>query len=246
MYNRKHIKPDLFDAMIGKKIIKTLKPPADDYWEPTRNGLSSVWENYIRPNIWFIVGVVVVLVFLIYRYRSIKAEREAQKVADVYKSYYGPYVGPNGRRLSPENWSPSEYIPGRPKTSMDQYADMVLEIYNYQKENAREPKTTAWDPNPQAQARTQTQAYPQTQSYPQAHMHGRATDWVQPYQHQYDHAPSYSRPKAHRTHVSPRAQTHRNRSPRGIPVHGSTSGPLRLAYPMYPYEGGTLTPSGMY
>ena len=228
MYNRKHIKPDLLDTVIGKKIIKTLKPPADDYWEPTRNGLASAWDNYIRPNIWFIVGVVVIIVFLIYRYRSIKAEREAQKVADIYKSYYGPYVGPNGRRLPnfssnsnmPENWSPSEYIPGRPKTSMDQYADMVLEIYNYQKENAREPKTTAWDP---------------VHPLPQRQHQSRAQEWTQqpfyPYQQP---APSYSRSKSH---ASPRARkhnSHHHRSPRG------------MAYPMYPYEGGTLTPSGMY
>ena len=94
---------------MSKKIIKTLNPPPQDYWAPTKNTLKIFVQKYIKPNIYFIIIIIIIILFLLYRYRTIKNKREQQN---------NNYQDDQDKR---------------------KYMDILLNIYNQNKENLREP-----------------------------------------------------------------------------------------------------------
>lgn len=73
--NNKRLKPNLLDPAIEKRIIKTLRPEQEDYWEPTKNTFQSIYSDYIQPNIYFVIFLVLVFLLLLYRYRIIQKNR---------------------------------------------------------------------------------------------------------------------------------------------------------------------------
>jgi len=85
MNNNKHLKPNLLDPIVEKKIMKTLNPPKEDYWAPTKNGFKSVYDKFIRPNIGLVIFIIIIIFFLIYRFRSIKKKREITEVENIYE-----------------------------------------------------------------------------------------------------------------------------------------------------------------
>ena len=46
MNNNKYPKPNLLDPIMCEKIIKTLNPPPEDYWAPTKNSFQSFYQNF--------------------------------------------------------------------------------------------------------------------------------------------------------------------------------------------------------
>ncbi len=123
MDNYKYLKPKLVDPIIGKKIIKTLTPPKKDYWEPTKNTCQSFYQNYIKPNIIIIIFIIFVLILLFYRYRVVKEERENKKLNIVITEQYVPV---NNKSANTNNYQ-------------DEYAKLLVYLYNQQKEKLREP-----------------------------------------------------------------------------------------------------------
>lgn len=151
MNNNKHRKPNLMDPLIEKKIIKTLKMPTEDYWAPTKSTFRSFFREYIRPNISLIIFIVIIILFLIYRYRTIKHERENREIEKIYETAYGfPYGNPSikhidhidhidyaGYKIPQINKNTqSKQIS---KKNIDEYTNLLLNAYNLQKENMREP-----------------------------------------------------------------------------------------------------------
>jgi hypothetical protein len=127
MNTNKYLKPNLLDPIIEKKIIKTLKPQVEDYWAPTKNGFRTFYENYIRPNYFLIIFIVLILLFLIYRYRIIKKRREN---TEPDKDFISP---PNKINTNSGNNKNS------PNKDIDEYTKLLMHMYNQQKEEMREP-----------------------------------------------------------------------------------------------------------
>lgn len=122
-------KPDLVDPILEQKVIKTLKPVKPDYWMPTKNVAKSFYQDYIRPNILFIIIFICICLFLLYRYRVVRKE----KVGTVIQS----------KPVSAQ---------------LEAYANLVIDAYNQQKENLREPVMPS--PRPIPKQTETTFAYP--------------------------------------------------------------------------------------
>ncbi len=93
MNQTKHLKPNLLDPILEKKIINTLNPPQDNYWEPTKNIFHNIYKKYIRPNITLVIIFIIILLLLLYRYRIIKNKRvnkldNDQQIIDEYTNYF--------------------------------------------------------------------------------------------------------------------------------------------------------------
>lgn len=69
------LKPNLVDPILNQKIIKTLKPTVPDYWEPTKKGCNTLYQKYVKPNLKFIIILLILIFILLYRYRLIKNRR---------------------------------------------------------------------------------------------------------------------------------------------------------------------------
>ena len=138
MNNNKHLKPNLIDPLIERKIIKTLKPQENDYWKPAKSGFKSFFEVYIKPNIALVVIIVIIIIFLIYRYRIIQKEREAREVEIAYKKMYGIETSTNDQeKQQPNN---KNNIQQKNAAEINEYTDLLLQLYNQQKEKLREPR----------------------------------------------------------------------------------------------------------
>lgn len=135
MYKNKRLKPKLLDPIIEKKIIKTLKPPQEDYWAPTKNSFQSFFQNYIRPNVYLIIFIIIICLLLLYRYRVIKNDRE-NKLNKIQPAPAQNYMSNNINFRHNSNVS----IPLERNYTDEEYADLLLHLYNQQKEDAREPK----------------------------------------------------------------------------------------------------------
>lgn len=130
MNNNKHLKPKLLDPIIEKKIIKTLKPVKEDYWAPTKNGFRTAYENYIRPNFFLVFFIILIILFLIYRYRIISNRRQIAKIEKSLDTLDGSQV--SSYTIDKKNHS---------NTNNDNYTELLLYLYNDQKEKMREPPT---------------------------------------------------------------------------------------------------------
>ncbi|XWV24833.1 mg596 protein [Tupanvirus deep ocean] len=141
MNNNKHLKPNLLDPIIEKKIIKTLKPPNHDYWAPAKSGVKSFFENYIKPNIGLVIFIIIIILFLIYRYRVIKKDREAKEIEKFYKNTYGIDINQENNDNQIKLQDPIHIKDSIPldKNSQD-YTNLLLYLYNQQKESSREPQ----------------------------------------------------------------------------------------------------------
>jgi len=145
MYKPKHLKPNLIDSTLRDKIIKTLNPPKEDYWAPTKTSVKSIFEKYIKPNYLFFLIILVLIFFLIYRYRIVKADREKAEMEKYYKS------------IQDTNSLP-------PSSQVEQLdtASILLHLYNLQKENMREPPLAKKDNNLQTEPNFAYPMYPYT------------------------------------------------------------------------------------
>ena len=148
--NRLHLKPNLLDPALSQKIVRTLKPPREDYWKPTKNFAQTIYQQYIIPNIYIILFVIVLLIILFYRYRSIKTERDKKILEEMINQSYQE-TSPNAC-VRPEGFTPnacgSKYpsdLSRTPQSSpplpvdQDEYTKLVMMMYDRQKEDSREP-----------------------------------------------------------------------------------------------------------
>lgn len=115
MNNNKHLKPNLLDPIVEKKIIKTLKPIQPDYWAPAKNSARSFVDNFIKPNIPLLLFIMVIIIFLIYRYRITKKKREIENTSILYGNGY------------------------QPKKEINDTTNTLIQLYNQQKDFLREP-----------------------------------------------------------------------------------------------------------
>ncbi|AEQ32585.1 hypothetical protein [Acanthamoeba polyphaga mimivirus] len=121
----KPLKPNLVDPIFEKKIIKTLNPTVQDYWAPTKTGLKYLFQNFIRPNILLIIFLIIIALLLFYRYQVVKNNREIKKLEQMYSDKSNINIDVNTDI----------------NNSVDKYKDVLLYLYNQQKETMREPKT---------------------------------------------------------------------------------------------------------
>ena len=131
----KRLKPNLVDPIIGQKIVKTLKPLKEDYWEPTRNIAKSFYNDYIKPNFGVVIFIIIIIILLIYRYRVIKSTRENKLINK-------PNNPPANTTICNKNncKDGSCAIQQNNANDIDEYSDALIQLYNQQKENSREPK----------------------------------------------------------------------------------------------------------
>lgn len=143
MNNYKHLKPNLLDPIIRKKIMKTLNPPRQDYWAPAKLNCRSFYENYMKPNVGLVIVIIIIILFLLYRYRVIKKERdnrELEKILEtdepllssiqVVTNNSGPPAKIQNQKNTAKNLS---------KKELDDYTNLVLQLYGQEKEKLREP-----------------------------------------------------------------------------------------------------------
>lgn len=77
--DKNKLKPNLVDPILQRRIIKTLSvPPPEDYWEPTKNTLKTLYQKYIKENIYLVVAIIFVIFLLLYRYHITKKKRQQQ------------------------------------------------------------------------------------------------------------------------------------------------------------------------
>lgn len=124
MNANKRLKPNLLDPILEKKIIKTLKPPQEDYWAPTKTTFQSFYQKYITPNWGLVILIILFIMFLLYRYITIKRDRDEKT----------PTTCVNGV-CNRETATKKEA-----DTNTKEYTDAFVNLYTQQKENAREPK----------------------------------------------------------------------------------------------------------
>ncbi|ANB50702.1 hypothetical protein [Powai lake megavirus] len=120
----KPLKPNLVDPIFEKKIIKTLNPAVQDYWAPTKIGLRYLFQNFIKPNILLIIFLIIIALLLFYRYQVVKNNREIKKLEQMYSDKSNINIDTNTNI----------------NNSVDKYKDVLLYLYNQQKETMREPK----------------------------------------------------------------------------------------------------------
>jgi hypothetical protein len=123
MNNSKRLKPNLLDPDIEKKIIRTLKPPKEDYWGPTKNMFQIFWFDYIVPNKYLVLFIIFIILVLIYRYQIIRKNR----------------INPNQSSQQQQIQTPSCSTNSNIKNANDE-ADLLLYAYNKQKEASIEPQ----------------------------------------------------------------------------------------------------------
>lgn len=114
----KPLKPNLLNLEFEKKVIRTLSSNQVDYWAPVKKESKNFYQNYIRKNIYLVILIVIIIILLIYRYFTTKKKRETNKIEQILEKE--PYV--------------NQYIDPSP------YTDLLLELYNQDKEKAIEPK----------------------------------------------------------------------------------------------------------
>lgn len=113
MNNNKHLKPNLINPVIEKKIMKTLQPPQYDYWAPTKNTCRNFYRDYLRSNVALIFVMLIVILFLIYRYRVTKNKKQLL---------------------------PLKELPDQSNHFIDQYTNLLINAYEQEHELQREPK----------------------------------------------------------------------------------------------------------
>lgn len=111
-----HLKPKLLDPLLQKKIINTLNPQKDTYWQPIKTEFNNIYNKYISRNLFFIIIILFFLLFLFYRYRITQIER--------IKLLYNQHLSQK-----------DEYS----KAIKDEYSKAVVDLYDKQKEYMREP-----------------------------------------------------------------------------------------------------------
>lgn len=120
MNRDKRLKPNLVDHVLEKKIIKTLNPPKEDYWAPTKNIFQNFYQNYIKPNISVVIFIIIILLLLLYRYKTTQTRRTKRQ---------NEYVNDNQLKHNFEDTNIN-----------NDYTKLLLSSYNQQKEILREPK----------------------------------------------------------------------------------------------------------
>lgn len=148
MNTNKRLKPNLLDPIIEKKIIKTLKPPKEDYWAPTKNTFQSFYQNYIKPNIALVVLIILFIIFLLYRYRTIKKNREQKETTN------------NNTNCNTNECYKYVEKTKEPDPKVKEYAEALVSVYNQQKEALREPKIGNFSSRMESAPKQPKLAYP--------------------------------------------------------------------------------------
>jgi len=137
----KRLQPNLIDPIIGKKIVKTLNPPIQDYWKPTKMTFLSFYQDYIKPNIYLVIFICIILILLLYRYRVIQTERENNE----HMSNIENNTATNIVSVTTPTHSRAIVSVPKPKVSVIQkeHANALLQLYDKQKEDSRDNETVA-------------------------------------------------------------------------------------------------------
>lgn len=143
-----NMKPNLIDPLIEQKIIKTLNPPIENYWGPAKDNFNYILHNYIKPNIFIFVLLVLFILFLVYRYKNIRQARiESKNDLDpninlIDKPIHQvqtnqPLLTSNSLFVNPKSKSKIDHPLNQKE--IDQYSELLIHLYQNQKESLREP-----------------------------------------------------------------------------------------------------------
>lgn len=143
-YN-KHIRPNLLDETLKHKIMKTLNPPKEDYWAPTKNIFQKFYQNFIKPNIYLVIFIIIVLILLLYRYRVTKYNRNKNETFSSLQNYEINYeINPEINQTDKTNQQINYLInqtcqPDQfDQPNVSEYSEAIMNIYQQQKEKLRE------------------------------------------------------------------------------------------------------------
>lgn len=131
----KYIKPDLVNPVIRQRIIKTIQPPGKTQWKPVKKFFSSLYEDYIIPNIYLVLFIIFVIFVLIYRYKITRDNRK--KSSKESNSKLLDHL--NAEITSPNNQQKEVVKDLINKKEINQIPDLAMLMYNQQKEHLREP-----------------------------------------------------------------------------------------------------------
>jgi hypothetical protein len=73
--NKNHVGPNLINTETTKKILNELGSQSDNYWGPTKESAKTL-SNFFKDKIFFIVVIVFIILFLVYRYRQVKIAKD--------------------------------------------------------------------------------------------------------------------------------------------------------------------------
>ena len=153
MNNNKRLKPNLLDPIVRKRIVKTLNPPVEDYWAPTKNTAQTFFQKYIKPNVGLFIVIIIFILFLFYRYRMIKKNRETSEIEKLYNQqnehqnqHQNGHDNPADQAIVTvvhHNEPNKDNPPGKnqpdPKKETDDYTRLLMYLYEQQKDSMREP-----------------------------------------------------------------------------------------------------------
>lgn len=151
--NHKRLKPNLVDPILQQKLMKTLAPPKEDYWAPTKNIFQIAYQDYIKPNIWLIILVIILLLLLLYRYRTIQNSRYKENDKSSINNLNTSYTT-NQTVVEPINQKKQR------NNSINEYAELVMSAYTQQKEDLREPPIIKNNRQFQSNKKNSSFAYP--------------------------------------------------------------------------------------
>ena len=122
----KYIKPDLINPVIRQRIVKTIQPLGETQWKPVKKFFSSLYEDYIIPNIYLVLFIIFIIFVLIYRYKITRDNRKKTNESD-------------SNIISPNNQQKDAVRELVNKKETNQIPDLAMLMYNQQKEHSREP-----------------------------------------------------------------------------------------------------------
>lgn len=68
--------PNLVDPLLKQDIIEKMDSKYATMWTPVRALWLKLWHDYLKPNMWIVILFIILILFLIHRYRSVKKKRE--------------------------------------------------------------------------------------------------------------------------------------------------------------------------
>ena len=124
----KYSKPNLVDSIIKKTVSNELSNKNDNkIWESTVQGFKQIYNSLIKPH-WFMILVILsVVIFLFYRWKIVKTSKtETRNITNIPVDNFKNIHKPTKHK--------SDYS--------NEYARLLLDIYDQHKEDMIEYKAT--------------------------------------------------------------------------------------------------------
>lgn len=130
-------KVNLIDPVMCARISKTLRISKPDYWGPTKNVFQSFYEGFIKPNFFAIVFLIMILLFLFYRYRLPAEVFNSDSAGNIDNVNDNDVYNPNNT-LNQYNYNTQPITSPKNTTYDVNKDDMLSRLYENYKDNVTE------------------------------------------------------------------------------------------------------------